>query len=194
MNGNLAYQWEPEVEIIGGKLVMLASPTSDHNRTARNIAYLFGHYLRSRTCEYFPDREALFLEDDTEEYQPDGMVVCDPDKVRHDGVHGAPDLVVEVLSPSTARYDRGHKMAVYERHGVREYWIVSPEARSVEQYVLEEGKFVLRDVYTLYPSFILRHMKEEEIAAIPTQVPCTLFPDLSLPLDEIFYRVAVEKE
>ena len=189
MNGNLAYKLEPEEEMIGGKVFMMASPSSNHNRVTGNIYYLFRDYLKNRRCEPFPDREALYLEDETEEYQPDGMVVCDPDKVKADGVHGAPDLAVEVLSPSTAKNDRGHKKDVYERHGVREYWIVDPANRAVEQYVLENGRFILRDVYQEYPDFMLKRMKEEERAAIVTEFKCTLFDDLTIRLEDVFYRV-----
>ena len=189
MNGNLAYREAPEEEIIDGKVVMLAAATVNHGRVARNILTLFDNFLRNRPCEAFQDGTALFLEDDAEEYRPDMMVVCDPNKVKDDGIYGAPDLVVEVLSPSTGRYDRKHKKDVYERYGVREYWIVDPSARSVEQYVLENGRFVLLDVYALYPDSLLRRMKPEEKAALVTAFSCTLFDDLSIPLDKVFYRV-----
>ena len=189
MESNLAYKLEPLEEVIGGEIVMMATPTSNHNRVTGNIYHLFRTYLGDRKCEPFPDREALYLEDDAEEYQPDGMIVCDPDKVKPDGVHGAPDLVVEVLSPSTGKNDKGHKKAVYEKHGVREYWIVSPAERSIEQYVLENGSFVLRDVYQQYPEFMLKRMKEEEKAALVTEFQSAVFDGLTVRLDDVFYRV-----
>ncbi len=79
-------------------------------------------------------------------FVPDMMVVCDRDKIRNDGVHGAPDLVVEVLSPRTAYRDWGYRMELYAKSGVREYWLVSPAEESVEVYLPEEGRFALRDV------------------------------------------------
>ena len=189
MNGNLAYKLEPQEEIIGGKVVMMATPTSNHNRVTRNLSNIFGNFLKGHTCEYFSDREALFLEEDMEEYQPDGMVICDQSKVRDKGVFGAPDLVVEVLSPSTAGYDRRHKKEVYEKHGVREYWIVNPADRSVEQHILENGLFVLQGVYSLYPDFMLEDMRLEERAALVTEFRCSLFEDLSIRLVDVFDRV-----
>ena len=114
MNGNLAYKLESEEEIIGGEVVMMAPATLNHTRIVRNISRIFDTYLQGRPCEYFPDGAGLFLEDETEEYKPDGMVVCDESKSKDKGVYGAPDLVVEVLSPSTARHDRGHKKDIYE--------------------------------------------------------------------------------
>ena len=189
MDTNLAYKEEPREEIIGGEFVMMSAPTINHTFVAGNIYNIFFNYLYGKRCTPIMDSGGLFLEEDTEQYQPDMMVVCDPDKIRPDGVHGAPDLVVEVLSPSTGRYDRGHKMDVYEKHGVREYWIVSPEGRTLEQYVLENGRFVLRDMYAVYPEFMLKRMKPEEKAAIATEFKCTLFDDLSIPLERVFYRV-----
>ena len=188
MESNLAYEYQEE-EIIGGKVVMMASPTVKHMFIAGNIYNLFSNYLRGKRCTPFPDGVTLYLESG-EEYKPDMMVVCDPDKMKEtDGVHGAPDLVVEVLSPSTGRYDRGRKMRMYEKNGVREYWLVSPEARTVEQYVLEDGRFVVRDVYTHYTENELRHMKEADRAEVVTEFQCTLFDDLTIKLEDIFYRV-----
>ena len=188
MNGNLAYREEPRAEIIGGRIVMMASPVTNHILTAGNLYTIFSVYLRGKNCTPFPDGETLFL-DKGEEYKPDMMVVCDPDKIGRKGVYGAPDLVVEVLSPGTARYDRGHKKSMYEKHGIREYWIVNPADRSVEQYVLEDGSFVLHDVYTRYLPADLDDMTEEEKAAVVTEFKCTLFDDLTIRLEDIFYRV-----
>ena len=191
MNGNLAYKLEPREELIDGKLIMMASVRINHTRIAYNISRIFGRYLEGRKCEYFPDSAGLYLEDGKEEYEPDGMIVCDPDKVTDKGVVGVPDFVLEVLSPGTEKYDRGHKKDVYERHGVREYWLVNPVWMSVEQYVLENGKFVLRDVYHKYPASQLADMKEEERAAVVKEFRCSLFDDLVISLDEIFGRVVV---
>ena len=113
-------------------------------------------------------------------------MVLNPEQIQLDGVHGAPDLVIEVLSPSTSRQDKIYKKDVYERCGVREYWIVSPQERMVEQYVLEDGKFVLRDVYQQYPDYRLERMTDAEKAALVTEFRCTLFPDLAIRLDDIF--------
>ena len=194
MQSNLAYQEAYEEkwrkELVDGKVIMMAPATVNHNRIARNISSIFDVYLRGKPCEYFPDGVGLYL-NAKEQYIPDGMVVCDPDKVKADGVHGAPDLVVEVLSPSTGRNDKGHKKDVYERYGVREYWIVSPAERSVEQYVLRDGKFVLHDMYYKYPDYLLIHMTDEEKAAIVTEFKCSLFDDLIIQVDDIFGRVVV---
>ena len=73
--------------------------------------------------------------------EPDISVVCDHGKLDSHGCKGAPDLVVEVLSPSTQRHDRLTKYNLYQRAGVREYWIVDPAARSIQSFVLEDGHY-----------------------------------------------------
>lgn len=81
--------------------------------------------------------------------EPDLAVVCDPEKLDERGCKGAPDLIVEVLSPSTQRHDRLTKYNLYERAGVREYWIVSPEERTVQVSVLQsDGRYRVVELYT----------------------------------------------
>ena len=125
---------------------------------------------------------------DKDHFVPDFMVVCDPDKIKSDGVHGAPDLVVEVLSPSTARNDKTRKKDVYARCGVREYWIIHPEDKSVDVYRTDGTEFILHDIYSLHPDWMLAKMSEEERAAVVTHFKCSLFDDLDISLEDIFYR------
>lgn len=76
---------------------------------------------------------------------PDVTVVCDPQKLDSVGCKGAPDLIAEVLSPSNRRHDRFTKFNLYQRAGVREYWIVDPDDKSVQVFLLEEGRYTLKD-------------------------------------------------
>lgn len=189
MNSNLAYQDELRGELINGEVVaMSSSPTFNHNRVASRIYRAFENYLEGKRCTAIADGTDLYLTQE-DRFIPDMMVVCDRDKIRRDGVHGAPDLVVEVLSPSTAQYDRGRKMRVYAQCGVREYWIVSPGDRTVEQYLLEEGQFTLSATYGLELEAILNKMTQEERDAIPTEFKCSLFDDLIIQVADIFERV-----
>ena len=189
MYDNLAYADQPWEERIGGKPVAMSPPASmNHRFVADNIYWLLRDFLRGKPCVPIADGAALYLTDE-DYYIPDVMVVCDREKIREDGVHGAPDLVVEVLSPGTCRYDRGRKRDVYEASGVREYWLVDPASKSVEQYLLQSGRFVLADVYSVYPDWMLAHMKPEERDAVPTEFRCSLFDGLVVRLDDVFYRV-----
>ena len=188
-NSTAVFKEEPWEELIGGKLVAMSPrPRVAHNHTAGNIFYIFRHYLRGKRCTPFADGTDLYLSGE-ERYIPDGMIVCDPEKIQPDGVHGAPDLVVEVLSPSTAKYDRGHKKDMYEAAGVREYWIVNPADKVLEQYLLTDGRFILHETYAVYPDWMLAKMKPEERAAVVTEFKCSLYDDLLIRLDDVFYRV-----
>ena len=188
VNDNLAYEEEWLEELIDGKLVAMSPAVTNHNRIKRNISTIFDVYLENHPCEVLPDGEAVYLSD-TDFYYPDVIVVCDPDKIQPDGVHGAPDLVVEVLSPSTARYDKGRKKNVYEMSGVREYWLVEPANKSVEQWLLKDGRFVLNDVYSIYPDYMLARMKDSERASVATAFKCSLYDDLTIRLKDVFRRV-----
>ena len=188
MDGNPAYQDEAWEELIDGKTVSMAPAGTNHVFVSGHIYKLFANYLEGKRCTPIAEGVTVYLTE-KDHFVPDFMVVCDPDKIRHDGVHGAPDLAVEVLSPSTAARDKRYKKSVYAQCGVKEYWIVSQRERSVEQYVLSGGTLELQDVYTEYPDYMLEKMSEAEKASLVTEFRCTLFEDLSLKLQDIFYRV-----
>ena len=141
--------------------------------------------MKGKNCIPFSDGLLVHLTDDNK-FVPDMMVVCDRSKIKSDGVHGAPDLVVEVLSPSTAKDDRTRKKEVYEACGVPEYWLVSPTDKSIEVYLLESGKYILHDVYTVRPDWVLAQMTDEERSAVVTEFKCHLYDDLLIRLDDIF--------
>ncbi len=186
MNGNLAYQDEIRDELIDGKLVAMSPrPVVNHNRIAFRIAHLFENYLDGRKCIALADGVDVHLTE-KDIFVPDMMVVCEREKIKYDGVYGAPDLVVEVLSPSTAKRDKGYKKDVYEKCGVREYWLVEPVGKSIEVYLLKDGDYVLDEVYTVYPEAHLESMSEEDRAAIPTKFKCSLYDDFEITLTDVF--------
>lgn len=192
MNSNLAYQgdaWEKRrEELIDGEVVMMSPrPTFNHNQVSSNIYYIFAKHLRGKKCTPIADGMDLFL-DEKNNFVPDFMVVCDPDKIKPDGIHGTPDLVVEVLSPGTAKNDKTCKKDAYAKCGVQEYWLVNPGDKSVEVYRADGTEFILHDIYSLYPDWQLAKMSEEERAAVITHFKCSLFDDLDISLEEIFYR------
>ena len=193
-NTNTQDGWRdsPSKQLIDGKIIaMFPRPRVEHHFVAFNIYVIFDRYLRGKRCTPFGDGVDLYLTD-KERYIPDGMIVCDPEKIHSDGVHGAPDLVVEVLSPGTARYDKFHKKDIYEQCGVREYWLVSPGDASIEQYVLKDGKFIFQDIYTLYHGFELAKLTEEEKKDVISSFQCAIFEDLEIDLQEVFARVVTD--
>ena len=189
MSGNLAYQEERREELIGGEVVAMSpSPGWNHVAVAGNIYKIFANYLSGKKCTPIQDGFDLYL-DDGNQFVPDFMVVCDPGKIKGNGVFGAPDLVVEVLSPSTMRNDKTRKKNAYARCGVREYWLVSPAEKSVEIYRLDNGDLILSDIYAVHQDWELAQMNDEERAAVVTRFKCSLFDDLDISLEDIFYRI-----
>ncbi|MCI8842926.1 MAG: Uma2 family endonuclease [Oscillospiraceae bacterium] len=152
----LAWDDNTRYELYNGQPVALASPSDIHQRILGELHLQFGTYLRGKKCRVylspfdvrlFEKRGELPENIDTV-VQPDLMVVCDPNKVDRHGVHGAPDLVIEILSPTSARYDKITKFNLYQRAGVLEYWLVDPSSRTVSVYLLEDGVYHAATVYS----------------------------------------------
>ncbi|OGW44863.1 MAG: hypothetical protein A2X57_11945 [Nitrospirae bacterium GWD2_57_8] len=133
-------------EIIGGEAYdMTPAPTPRHQTIVVNFGSLFKTALKGASCRVFiAPTDVVFSEYDV--VQPDVFVVCDEKKITAANIQGAPDLVVEVLSPSTSIKDKRDKKALYERFGVREYIIAYPEDLFIERYRLVDGKFGEADV------------------------------------------------
>lgn len=121
-------------ELIDGYFYDMASPTAVHQRISMALAASLYNYIRENggSCEVFTAPFDVQLDcDEKTMVQPDISVVCSPDRIREWGILGAPDLVMEILSPSTERKDRALKTMKYAAAGVREYWIVDPSSGSV---------------------------------------------------------------
>lgn len=184
---NLAYKEPPRVERIEGNTYLVSPrPRVSHNQVSFRIAHIFATYLEGKTCVPFADGTEVHLDKDNV-YIPDAMIVCDRSKIHDDGIYSAPDLVVEVLSPSTAQNDRGPKMRHYAAAGVQEYWIVSPIGKSIEVYRNESGRFELDAVYTEFPQADLDRMDEEERRAVRTEIPVSLYEDLRVRVEDVFF-------
>src|SRR5437016_5346149 len=121
-------------EIIEGEWFMTPPPNLGHQGTVGNADRLLGNHIEKKDLGWlFVAPAAVFL-GKHDIVEPDLFFVAKERRsiLRKDGVHGAPDLVIEVLSPSTAMYDRNEKLALYQRSGVREYWLIDPSERTVE--------------------------------------------------------------
>ena len=164
-------QWEGDErwELIDGVPYMMAAPRVNHQRIAGRAYSLFLDGLRGKTCEPFISPIDVRLNHDTGDdtvVQPDVIVVCDPNKITENTINGAPDLVIEVLSPSTSRKDRWFKYISYQQAGVKEYWIIDPENRSVEVYVLQDAQYRKDHVYDSEGIIKTTLFEELEIAVI----------------------------
>jgi len=167
-------------ELIDGIINLVRTPKRIHQEISSKLNYLMGSFIYERRgkCRIYHPPFAVRLPiegstDDDKIYNvllPDICVVCDLSKLDDKGCIGAPDLVVEILSPSTARNDWNKKFNLYEKAGVREYWIVDPNAKMVHVFLLQEdGNY---DFGTIYES--------------TQKVPVNIFEGLKIDLKEIF--------
>ncbi len=155
-NGRYTYKdylsWPDEFrcELINGVIYdMCAAPRRAHQDVIRDLVEVFIDYFKGKPCKmYFAPFDVILTafgdrESDSDTVvQPDLSVFCDRSKLTLAGATGAPDLVVEILSPSTAIKDQREKRVLYERHRVREYWVINPANETAMIYVLgTDGKF-----------------------------------------------------
>lgn len=131
-------------QLIGGELVVTPAPGTYHQTVLFNLGLEMGNFIRQGNLGRLLFAPVDVYLGETETYQPDiifiareRMNIIEPQRI-----NGAPDLVVEILSPATAYYDLRKKFKVYERCGVKEYWIVDPEEKSVQVFLHKESRFV----------------------------------------------------
>ena len=128
-------------ELIDGKIYYMAPPNTKHQRLLNYISTEINMYIRENNgeCEVFPAPFAVFLnENDTNYVEPDISVICDKNKISDKGCHGAPDWIIEIVSPSSKQMDYYKKLFKYRTAGVREYWVVDPEKELVTIYDFEK--------------------------------------------------------
>lgn len=128
-------------ELIDGQIYYMAPPNTRHQRILNYINTEINMYIRKNNgeCEVFPAPFAVFLNDDDMNYvEPDISVICDKNKISDKGCHGAPDWVIEIISPSSRAMDYFTKLFQYQKSGVREYWIVDPIKQRVTVYFFEK--------------------------------------------------------
>ena len=178
---------QEDYEIINGQIYMMARPTTDHMTVETNIITTFKNYLKGKKCRTFNETD-VFLNDDNN-IVPDVMIVCNPEIIKERGIYGVPDLIVEILSPSTATRDKLNKRELYERFGVKEYWIVDPSNKSVEVYLLKDGTLKLNGFYMVYPDYAWETLTEEQKAAAVLEVKVSLYDDFYVKLEDIFEDV-----
>jgi len=163
-------------ELIRGEAFAMAGPNIRHQTVSREMCGQLYNYLRGKPCQMFdaPCDVRLFYEeelgeDDDTVVQPDILVVCDKSKIGNEGIRGAPDLVIEILSPSNTAIEMAEKHDLYEDAGVREYWVVNPNNNAVTVHRLQDnGVF------------------DNKIYKAPATVPVGILPGFGIALDQVF--------
>lgn len=151
-------------ELINGvPYCMSPGPKTSHQNVVGNLFQKIKNHLDGKKCKPFLSPVDVILSED-DVVQPDLLVVCDPKKIKEDGIQGAPDVVFEVLSPSTERKDRWDKKTLYETYGVKEYVILSPKGIYAELYRLQEnGNFDSGESFGKNETLILQTLEKLEI-------------------------------
>ena len=160
-------------QIVDGEIFFMQMPTRTHQKINGEMHVRVANYIREKggPCEvYIPPFAVYFPDDDSTYFEPDLTVICDQDKLDEKGCHGAPDWIVEISSPSTRKLDYTKKLVKYRKYGVREYWIVNPQNRTVTVFIFDKGNPEMFDDTSIY-SF------DDEIQSY-------IYPDLKIRLSD----------
>lgn len=135
---------DAHAELIDGELFAMAPPSRIHQGISRALVVSIDNYIKSKNgnCRVYSAPFAVKLSEDAENIvEPDISVICDENKLTDRGCTGAPDLIIEIASPSNYRHDYVRKLKLYDDAGVREYWIVNPLEKNTVVYFLEKDNF-----------------------------------------------------
>ena len=142
---------EHRLEYFDGEVVYLESPSVEHQRVLLNIAAEFRNYFRGKSCEVFISPLDVWLTNEEKttkvKVQPDLIVITYKSGLMENAYEGVPALVIEIISTSNQTHDRIRKYSTYMEFGINEYWMVNPELKTVEVYVLEAGEYKQAAIY-----------------------------------------------
>lgn len=191
---DLAYDYqlyeEPNYEIIEGEKIFM-SPAANpmHSTIITRLVNIFTNYIEDKKIRgaVFTDNVDVHLPDGKNTFIPDLCVICNLGIInRESAIYGVPDLVVEVLSRSTMKRDVGIKKNIYERNGVREYWIINPWSKTIEVYHLVEGKFKFDNVYQVFTEEEFNSLEEDEKAEVTYDIPVSIFEGFTVDVRKVF--------
>ena len=175
----LTWSEEERWEIINGIPYLQAAPTWQYQAVLLELARQFANYLQDKSCRVFTAPFDLRIpeanekdEETTNVVQPDIIIICDKSGLKKTGYYGVPELIIEVVSPSTGQKDKIEKFNLYEKAGVKEYWIVEPDEKVVMVFTLEEGRYGRPQMYS-----------EED------KVKVSIFDNLVIELKPVFERI-----
>jgi Uma2 family endonuclease len=173
-------------EIINGVIYLMTAPLREHQEILSNLFGEFYNYLKGKRCKVYPAVFDVRLpkEGETKDtvstvVQPDIVVVCDKAKLDRKGCFGSPDLVIEILSPSTSKRDRTEKFELYQEHLIKEYWVVDPSNQFIARFFLDEDT---------------NRYKEAEYFFRDDTLTPVIFPDFTIDLSEVFPSLDDEYE
>ena len=183
---------EKHYEIINGEKILFGSSTFAHALINSNLLMLFGlHVMKNKSgfifnqlYVYLPDGNLVFPDIIFVDKAQEKLLIDDEDKP----FHGVPDMVAEIFSRSTMKRDFTIKKEIYERNGVKEYWLINPWSESIEVYLLRDGKYFLDDVYQNYSDEDLKALTDEERAEVKFEIPVAVLDGFKVKIKKIFGR------
>lgn len=173
----LMWKLKERVELFKGKILKMSpAPSPVHQKISFRFSGIFYNFFKNNPCEVFsapfdvrfPSKNG----DSKSVFQPDLCVICDPKKIDDKGCVGAPDLIIEIISPGNSKKELNLKYSIYEEFGVLEYWVVHPVEKTIQIFVLENGIFIGKKPIT----------EDEEMKSY-------IFADLAFPASEIFENI-----
>lgn len=166
----LGWPEDKRIELVDGVPILQATPTPEHQIILAELTTQFVVQLRGKECKVYPSPFTVKLSE-VNVFEPDLSIICNKDLLDKNGYHGAPELIIEIISPSSIKHDRYTKFYHYENAGVKEYWIVEPEGKLVNVFVLNNSndRFQIQGVYC-----------ETE------KIRVNVLPDLSIDLSLVF--------
>ncbi|GHV92029.1 hypothetical protein AGMMS50268_25320 [Spirochaetia bacterium] len=183
-------QWDQDyrAEIIDGVLYAAEPPAAYHQDISMQLLLQIGNFLKGKTGKVFPGPFGvrLFPKEDLSDntvLEPDITVVCDLSKLDKRGCNGAPDLIIEILSPSNTQHDLVYKFNKYLKAGVREYWTVDPDSQSVQVHILDLSNMSPR--YITSPYGVFDPANPDSVDG-PETVPVSVLPGCVIDLKEVF--------
>ena len=180
-----------DYEIIEGVKIMAPSPGWGHVNATANLVTIINGYTRiNKLGMAFADNFDVHFPDGNL-FKPDFIFVSAENaklffQSKNTTLHGVPDMVAEIFSRSTMKRDLGIKKDVYERNGVREYWIIDPWSENIQVYLLRDGKYVLDNVYQNYSDDELSELTEDERSEVKMEVPVAVLDGFKVKIRNIF--------
>ncbi|QBN18573.1 Uma2 family endonuclease [Flavobacterium nackdongense] len=174
----LLWQFSERVELIKGFILKMSpAPSRNHQTISQNLNWKIYSFFQNHSCSVYvaPFDVRLPIKSakkNTTVVQPDLCIICDENKLDDTGCNGAPDLIVEILSPKNSKHDVDTKFNLYQESGVKEYWIVEPEEHIVLVYTLKDGEYIGSKPFS-----------EGEI------IKSILFPEMKIEVEDVFKKV-----
>lgn len=189
----LAYDIRDDYEIIEGEKFMAASPFKRHGKVVGRLMFSIGTYafINGRGSAFSDNFDVHFPDGNV--FRPDFIFIsAENDRIVFDNedenFHGVPDMVAEIFSRSTMKRDIGIKKDVYERNGVKEYWLIDPWRETVDVYLLRDGKYELDGHYENWRKEELAELTDEERAEIKMEIPVAVLDGFTVKIRNIFGR------